>query len=357
MKHIKAGLIGYGMGGRVFHAPLIDHVNGLDLVKIRETREENIKIARGRYPHAEIVSDAQHIIDDTNIDLVVLAVPNSAHYPLAKASLLAGKHVVVEKPFTITSEEADELIQLAGEKQKVLSVYQNRRWDSDFLTVKKVLESGKLGRIVEFESHFDRFRNFIRPDTWKEDGSTGTGLLYDLGSHLIDQAQVLFGLPDAVTAFMNVQRDNSSIVDNFELILHYNNLKVTIKSSMLVKEPLPKYIVLGVNGSFVKYGSDVQEAALNEGQKSLNDEDWGQEPENQRGVINYQNEQGDHREIVEGERGWYPAYYENIYQSIVGEGELLVTPEQARNTIRIIELAMKSNEEKRTIAYGYGGKI
>ncbi|WP_238354416.1 oxidoreductase [Fulvivirga marina] len=351
MKNIKVGLIGYGMGGRVFHAPLIDHVQGLGLVKIRETREENIKIAKSRYPQAKIVSNTLDIINDPEIDLVVLAVPNSAHYSLAHASLLAGKHVVVEKPFTVTSAEADELIKLGEEKQKVLSVYQNRRWDSDFLTVKKVLESGKLGRLVEFESHFDRFRNFIKPDTWKEEGSLGTGLLYDLGSHLIDQAQVLFGLPDAITCFMNIQRDNSYIIDNFELILHYASIKVTIKSGMLVKEPLPKYILLGTKGSFVKYGLDVQEATLDEAKKSLADQDWGKESESQWGTINYQDEQGDYREVVESENGNYATYYENIYQAIAGKSELQVTPQQARNTIRIIELAMQSNEERRTIHY------
>ncbi|UII34605.1 oxidoreductase [Fulvivirga ulvae] len=351
MQNIKVGLIGYGMGGRVFHAPLIDHVTGLELVSIRETREENIKIAKSRYPQAEIVSDASLIINAPEIDLVVLAVPNSAHYSLAHAALSADKHVVVEKPFTVTSAEADELIKLANESQKVLSVYQNRRWDSDFLTVKKVLDSGKLGRLVEFESHFDRFRNFIKPGTWKEEGSLGTGLLYDLGSHLIDQAQVLFGLPEAVTCFMNVQRDNSHIIDNFELILHYSGIKVTIKSGMLVKEPLPKYILLGTQGSFVKYGLDVQEATLNEAEKSLEDQDWGQEPESQWGTINYQDEQGDHRETAESVNGNYPAYYENIFEAITGRSELQVTPQQGRNTIRIIELAMKSHEEQRTITY------
>ncbi|UII23419.1 oxidoreductase [Fulvivirga ligni] len=351
MKNIKVGLIGYGMGGRVFHAPLIHYVEGLELVKIRETRAENISIANERYPNAKIVSDAQEIIQDSAIDLVVVAVPNKAHYSLAKEALLAGKHVVVEKPFTVTSKEADELIALAKEKQKVLSVYHNRRWDSDFITVQKVLKDDKLGRLVEFESHYDRFRNTIRPNTWKEEGSLGTGLLYDLGSHLIDQVQVLFGLPHSLTAFISTQRDNGNIADNFELLLHYDQLKVTIKSGMLVKEPLPKYIMLGTNGAFVKYGLDVQEAALNEHTKSLDDEDWGKEPENKWGVIHYEEDGEDFRYPVKSEPGNYPAFYQNVYQAIVGEGELIVTPEQARNTIRIIELAMQSHEEKRTVKF------
>lgn len=351
MATIKVGLIGFGMGGRIFHAPLIHYVEALELVKIRETREENIKIANEKYPQAQIVSDSKDIINDHAIDLVVIAVPNHAHHSLAKEALLADKHVVVEKPFTVTTEEADELMELSQEKKKVLSVYHNRRWDSDFLTLRQVIQDGNLGRIVEFESHFDRFRNYVRPDTWKEEGSPGTGLLYDLGSHLIDQAQVLFGLPQRVTAFMNKQRDSGSIIDNFELLLHYNDLKVTIKSGMLVKEPLPKYILLGTQGSFVKYGLDVQEAALDEGQQSLDDRNWGAEPESMWGIIHYEEGDDDLRYPVKSERGNYVAYYQNIYQSIIGEATLKVTPTQARNTIRIIELATKSNEEKRTINY------
>lgn len=254
MKTLQVGLIGYGMAGRIFHAPLIAAVKGLKLRMIRETREENIMIATKRYPDAEIVADAESIFTNKEIDLVVVAAPNKAHHSLVKEALLADKHVVVEKPFTVSTAEADELIKLAEEKNKILTVYHNRRWDSDFQTVKKVIESGKLGRIVELESHYDRFRNTLRPNTWKEEGSKGTGLLYDLGSHLIDQAQVLFGLPEAITAHLAIQRDNSRVIDNLEVILHYPKVKVTIKSGILVKEPLPKYIILGTHGSFVKYG-------------------------------------------------------------------------------------------------------
>ena len=349
MRKINTGLIGFGMAGRVFHAPLIAAVEGMKLHSIRETREENIKIANSRYPDAKIVKNTEDILKDPLVDLVVVATPNKHHFSLASAALNAGKHVVVEKPFTVTSKEADELIHLAEKNQKILSVYQNRRWDADFLTVKKVLQEGKLGRLVEFESHFDRFRNSIRPDTWKDEGDLGTGLLYDLGSHLIDQAQVLFGLPNAVTAFIYTQRDNGAIPDNFELIMHYPKLKITIKGGMLVKEPLPKYILLGTEGSFIKYGLDVQEADLNEHIKKLSDPEWGAEPEQQWGILNTGIGGTESRGKVPSEKGKYLAFYENIYSAIADGKPLEVTPQQARSTIRIIELAMKSNEERRTV--------
>lgn len=351
MATVKVGLIGFGMAGRIFHAPLIAAVKGFELAVIRESREENIKIARNRYPDARIVPDTSDIINDKNIDLVVVAVPNKHHHSLAKEALNAGKHVVVEKPFTVTTEQADELISLAGKTGKTLTVYQNRRWDSDFLTVQKVLKSGMLGRLVEYESHYDRFRNTIRPNTWKEEGTPGTGLLYDLGSHLIDQALVLFGVPQAITADIRNQRDESKIPDNAELIMHYEKLKVTIKTGMLIKEPLPKYILLGTDGSFIKYGLDVQEEALNSGALPADDENWGAEPEEIWGTINTTYNGISFRGKVQSEAGNYLRFYENLYASLNDQEELQVKPAQARNTIRVIELAMKSNEEKRTVTF------
>lgn len=349
--NIKVGLIGFGMAGRVFHAPLIDHVEGLQLSSIRETKKDNIEIIKERYPQAKIVDSSEAIFNGLDIDLIVIAVPNKYHYEIAKQALLAGKHVVVDKPVTVTSAEAQELINIAKEQKKVLSVYQNRRWDSDFLTVKKVIASGKLGRIVEYESHFDRFRNDIRPDSWKEEGSLGTGVLYDLGSHLIDQALVLFGLPESVSADIRVQRDNSEIPDYFALMLEYGEFKVTIKSGMLVKEPLPKYIISGTEGAFVKYGMDIQESTLNEAKITLSDPKWGEEPEEIWGVLNTVK---DGRRNLKSEKGNYAAYYENVQAAINGNEDLFVTAEQAANIINIIELAMKSNEEKRTIPFTYG---
>lgn len=347
---INVGLIGFGMGGRIFHAPLITYVEGLRLVKIRETRDENIRVAKQRYPGVKIVSDAMDILEDPEIDLVIVAVPNKFHFSLAKEALERDKHVVVEKPFTVTPEQGATLVALAERCNKILSVYHNRRWDSDFRTVREVINSGKLGRLVEYEAHYDRFRNTIRPATWKEEGSDGTGLLYDLGSHLIDQALVLFGMPEAVTAFTAMQRDQSRIVDNFEVLLHYPALKVTLKSGMLVKATLPKYILLGTEGSFVKSGLDVQESDLDAGKKALTAEDWGREPNTLWGQLTYGQNGNTYIETVESLAGDYPAFYRNIRDAILGRDELIVTPGQACNTIRIIELARQSQEEKKTIS-------
>lgn len=350
MKTLQVGLIGFGMGGRVFHAPLITNVAGFHLNMIRETRPENIRLIQERYPGVAVVADAEEILRNKEIDLVIVATPNRFHFEWAKKALEAGKHVVVEKPFTVSSAEADELIALSGKLNRLLTVYQNRRWDGDFLTVRQVIASGMLGKLVAFESHFDRFRNNIRPDTWKESEDAGTGLVYDLGSHLIDQVQVLFGLPEAVTAHLETQRNDTAIVDSFEILLHFPELTVTLKSGMLVREPLPKYILSGQEGSFVKYGMDVQEAALDDGQKP-GSKTWGMEPEANWGTINTSTSGLNLRGKVETLPGNYLRFYENVCSVILGEAALIVKPEQARNTIRIIELAMQSNQEKKTIPF------
>ncbi|RDV14077.1 oxidoreductase [Pontibacter diazotrophicus] len=350
-KLVNVGLIGFGMAGSVFHAPFITNVPGLHLSKIRETRPENIAVANKRYPEATIVGSAKAIFEDAAIDLVVLATPNSSHLSLAKEALQAGKHVVVEKPFTVTSAEADELIALAESKGKLLTVFQNRRWDSDFKTILKIVSENLLGEVVEYEAHFDRFRNFLKPDTWKEEDAPGSGLLYDLGSHLIDQALCLFGLPSEVSADLRTQREDSQIVDNFHLMLYYPNLRVILRAGMLVREQGPRYKIYGDRGSFLKYGLDVQEAALKEGQSPKGNADWGIEPEAIWGKLNTDFEGLHIIGKIESEAGDYSAFYQNVYSAILGDEELEVKPDQARDTIRVIELAMQSHKEKRTIAF------
>ena len=351
MKQINVGLIGFGMAGRLFHGPTITSTNGLKLSKVRETKAPNISIIKERYPDAVIVNDTNEILSDASIDLVIVATPNITHYELAAQALMADKHVVVDKPFTVTSGQATELIELSKKKNKLLTTYQNRRWDSDFQTVKKVIDSNLLGDLVEYEVHYDRFRNTIRPDTWKEDGVLGTGLVYDLGSHLIDQVQVLFGLPKTVTAFLRTQRQHARIIDNFEIILDYGKIKATLKGGMLIKEALPHFILLGNNGAFVKYGMDVQEEALLAGNTPNGSLNWGEEPESLWGTLNTEFNGIEFRGKVKSERGNYVGFYENVYKAIIGEEELAVKPGQARNTIRIIELSMQSHEEKRTIEF------
>ncbi|MBF9253752.1 oxidoreductase [Pontibacter sp. 172403-2] len=350
-KTINIGLIGFGMAGKTFHSPIIAGVPGLKLKKIRETRKENIAAAQVLYPEAVVVDDVKAIFSDDSIDLVVVASSNTSHAPLAKEALLAGKHVLVEKPFTVTTAEADALLDLAKQQNKVLTVYQSRRWDSDFKTVKKVVDSGLLGNLVTYEAHYDRFRNEIRPNTWKEEALPGSGLLYDLGSHLIDQALLLFGLPREITAEIGTQRQHSKIVDNFDLRLHYEGLKVTLKAGMLVREAGPHFILHGDQGSFIKYGMDVQEAALKAGLSPNDVPDWGIEPQELWGNLNTTYRDLHVQGKIESETGNYRGLYENVYKAILGEAELEVKPEQARNTIRVIELAMQSSAEKRTVAY------
>jgi len=345
---INVGLIGYGMSGQLFHAPIINSVSGFKLVKVVERHSEKSK---ERYPWVEVVRDTDEIFNDKNIELVVVAVPNKLHLELAQKALDSGKHVIVEKPFTITSDESQKLIDLAQKQDRILSVYQNRRFDGDFQTVKKVINSNMLGRLVEYEAHYDRYKNILRPSAWKESDELGMGILYDLGSHLIDQAQVLFGLPKSIIADTRVQRDLGRNVDSFEIIMNYDKLKTTLKAGMIVREPSPHYIVHGTSGSFIKYGTDPQEEALQRGLSPVNSMDWGIEPESQWGLLNT-NISGIHfKGKIETCRGDYTVYYENIYNAIVKGEELLVKPEEGRNTIRIIELAMQSVKEKRMVEF------
>lgn len=348
-KQINVGLIGYGMAGHLFHAPFISAIDGLQLTTIRETKDHNIATIKERYSNVTIVNDTKQILENKSIDLVVVASPNLTHYQVAKEALLAGKNVVVDKPFTVRSSEADDLIAIAKNQNKLLTVFQSRRWDSDFKTIQKVVSSRLLGELAEYEAHYDRFRNTLRPNTWKEDGALGTGILYDLGSHLIDQVLVLFGLPQNITAQLRIQRKGGKIVDNFEVILDYGHLKATLKGGMLIKEQIPRYILLGNNGSYVKYGIDVQEEALLAGHLPNKTVNWGMEPESIWGIMNTEINGVEFRGKVKSEPGDYRGFYQNVYNALNGTEALAVVPEHSRNIIRVIEIAMQSSEEKRTI--------
>lgn len=344
---IQVGLIGYGVAGQVFHAPIINAVPGLKLAKVVERHGE---ASRQHYPWVEIVRNAEALCSDAAIDLVVIATPNDSHFELAQQALSAGKHVVVDKPLTTTSIQAQQLIDLAQQTDRVLSVHQNRRWDGDFQTVKQLIQQGYLGQLVEYEAHYDRFRNTLKPGAWRETPDLGNGILFDLGSHLIDQAQVLFGLPESITADVRVQRDGAKADDYFEIGLDYGALKVILKAGMLVRELGPHFILHGSAGSFVKYGMDPQEAALRRGLTPA-EPDWGLEPQTQWGTLNTQLGGLHFYGQLETIRGCYQAFYENVYQAIEQGAALAVQPEEARNTIRLIELALQSHAERRTLAY------
>ncbi len=346
---INVGLIGFGIAGQVFHAPVLTAVDGLVLHRVSARKPEHRELVRQRYPGASIEGSAEAIIQADDIDLVVVATSNDMHFGLTKAALLAGKHVVVEKPFTNTTAEADELIALARKQHRILSVHHNSRWHSDFMTVKKVINSGRLGRLVSFEARYDRFRNTLRENAWREADLPGSGILYDLGAHLIDQSVQLFGLPEAVNADLRKQRPGVQAVDDFELILHHPQLKVSLKGAMLVKEPTPRYAAYGMDGAFVKPGLDPQEAALRAGESPRDNPAWGQEPREIWGKLNVLENGKDHIEYVESERGNYPAFYQNVFDAIAGNEPLAVTAEQARNVIFIIEAAEQSWRERRVV--------
>jgi len=337
MQIFGVGLASYGMSGMVFHAPLLSVNPGFKIISILE-RKRNL--SRERYPGIKIVRNYSELLSDDSIELVIVNTPDRFHFQMAREALQAGKHVVLEKPFLLDSREGDELIRIAEDQKRLLSVFQNRRWDGDFLTVKEILHKGLLGRLVEYEAHFDRYRNFIQQHTWKEDPASGTGTLFNLGSHLIDQALVLFGKPEYVLADIRIQRTGGKIDDAFTLWLGYPDVKVTIKASYLVREPGPRYLLHGTEGSFLKYGIDPQEEALKKGELP-GGPDWGMEQREEWGRLN--TVIGPHNGPYETLPGNYPAYYENIYQALTGKADLEVTAAQANQVVRVIEAARESN--------------
>ncbi len=346
---INAAIIGFGAAGRVFHAPIINSIQEINLKKIYTTNLDSANMIKKMYPETKAVSNVEEILRDETIQLIIIATPNTSHFTLAKEAILSGKHVIVDKPFTVTTNEADELIELAQKQNTILSVYHNLRWESDFRTLKKVVESGLLGPLVECEIHMDRFRSHLKDKAWREDDTPGSGILYDLGSHLIDQAVYLFGSPYAVTADLRKQRKDAKAVDNFEVILHYPGLKVTLKSGMLVNAVLPRLILLGEKGSFVKYGMDVQELDLKNGRAPTNKQDWGEEPEEFYGTICTTIKGLNIKGKIKSETGDYREFYINVCRAIEGGETLIVTSRQARNTIRIIECAIESSEKGCTL--------
>lgn len=337
-KAIKAGIIGFGLSGRVFHAPFLHTHQGFEIKKIVERNKAESKTI---YPYVQVVEDCNYLLTDPEIELIIVCTPNTTHFKIAQDCLKAGKYVIIEKPFTPTSNEADELIKLAQSVNRKLFVYQNRRWDGDFKTIRKVLKSGVLGNIEEYEAHFDRYKPEFNPYAWRDFPEPGAGILYDLGSHLIDQALCLFGKPVSVLADIQIQRKESEVDDYFRLQLNYPDFKAILSAGMLVEDPGPRFVIHGHLGSFVKFGIDPQENALKVGMMPEG-EDWGVEgPENWgMTTIDYQDLNIDGS--IETEAGNYMEFYDNVYDVLRDEGTILVKPEEARNVIRVIELAFES---------------
>ncbi len=346
MQTIKTALCSFGMSGWVFHAPFINAHKGFELYGVWERTK---KLAVEKYPAIKTFRDLDVMLADDAIDLVIVNTPSITHFDYTKKVLLAGKHVIVEKPFTATVAEAEELIQLAKEKNKLLSVFHNRRNDSDFLTVKKIIESGAIGAVKEAEIHFDRFTPALSPKAHKEVNTPAVGVVYDLGAHLIDTALQLFGMPTAVFGDMMIMRENSLVDDYFEILLCYPSLRVRLKATMFAKIP-QGFIIHGSKGSFIKSRSDVQELQLQQHKNPL-DADYGIEPEADWGTLQIEKNEGFVTEKVQSEKGGYINYYNGIYNAVVHKAALPVTGKEAQNIIRVIETAYISHHEKRVVIF------
>lgn len=346
---VRVGLIGFGLAGQAFHAPVIRGVPGLELACILERRGTR---AQERYPGARVARSLEDLLEDRDIRLCVIATPNGAHFEMARACLLAGRDVVVDKPFAPTLAESEELVRLAAERGRLITVYQDRRWDGDFLTVKNLIESGRLGKIVEYECRFDRFRPEPKTNAWRERADQpAAGVLFDLGPHVIDQALVLFGEPRTITASAFCQRETSQVDDAFDVCLEYPGLGALVRARILAFEPGPHLLIHGTKGSFVKYGMDPQEARLRSDNVPDGIDwgaDWGEEAESLWGKLSVV---GEPSVKVKTERGDYRGFYANVRDAIEKKALLEVTPEQALRTMRGVTLAHKSSRERRTVAW------
>jgi len=345
MQPINTALCSFGMSGWVFHAPFISIHPGFNLYAVWE-RTKNL--AEEKYPGIKTFRTLEDMLTDDNIELVIVNTPSVTHYEYAKQAILAGKHLVVEKPFTATLAQAEELIELAKKNNVKLSVYQNRRYDSDFKTVKKVLDDDMLGKIIDAELHYDRYTPELSYKVHKETPTAAVGSVYDLGAHLIDQALQFFGMPVAVSADIAINRPGSKVDDYFDIKLFYPSHRVTLKSSYFVREALPGYIFHGAKGSFIKAKTDVQETDLLAG-KTPGAADWGMEPESQRGLLHTEREGAVVKEYITSLQGNYGEYYDGIYDALRNDKEVPVSADDGMKVIKIIGAAYSSNKERRVI--------
>jgi len=348
---LRAGLVGFGFAGQTFHAPVLSAVPGLQLGAVASSQPHKVHAA---WPGVDVVPDVPALLGRADIDLVVIAAPNAQHHPLAMAALAAGKHVVVDKPFTLDAVQARELAALAQRSGRVLSVYQNRRFDSDFLTLKSLLASGELGRPVYFESHFDRFRPQVR-ERWREQAVPGAGLWVDLGSHLVDQAVQLFGRPDTLQLDTAALRDGALVEDYFHAVLRYESgahapLRVVLHATTLAAHAAPRYIVHGTRASYVKEGVDPQEDALRAGGRP-GGEGWGADALDGELTVPADDGRVVTRE-VQTLPGNYVAYYAAVRDAILGQGSNPVPPEQAVELMELLDLGRQSAAEGRALAVG-----
>jgi predicted dehydrogenase len=357
MQEIGVAVIGFGLAGRVFHAPFVSAVPGLKLEAIVQRKGDE---AGKAYPKARILRSVDEALLDNSISLIVVGTPNETHFDLARRALAAGKHVVIDKPFAASSSEARQLIEIATEKKLVLAPFHNRRWDGDFLTLRKILDSGALGRLVTFESHFDRFRPLPREATWKEASNAANGMLFDLGPHLVDQAVALFGAPQAITASVRRDRDKTEIEDAFDIVLRYPGMLAICRATMLAAEPAPRFLIHGTLGSFRKYGLDPQEPALVGGATVPvmgDSREWLAEPEPAWGTLVVAPNPAEpgqlNRTTVKTELGDYRGFYANVRDAVLGTAPLAVTSEDGFRVVRLLEMARESSAKGRTLEVAF----
>lgn len=331
-RQLCVALLGYGYAGQTFHLPLLTHVRGLRVTHVVSSKT-NLKL-----PGIRVTRDAEEVLANSQLDLVVIATPNESHFPLARQALLVGKNVVVDKPFTTTVAEARELIALANKSRQLLSVFHNRRWDADYLTVKRLLRENRLGELMHFESHFDRFRPQVQ-DRWRERAGPGSGVWFDLGPHLADQALQLFGAPDFIYADLAVQRPGATTTDYFHVVMEYNLSRVILHAGSLVAAETPRFALHGTRGSYIKYGLDTQEEALKRGQ-APGSRRWGDDP--RQGTLFAPRGKSFHTKPVPNLRGNYLAYYEAVRDALLHGKPNPVPPEEALQVMQVLETGEES---------------
>ena len=345
---IDVGLIGFGLAGRSFHAQVIRATPGLRLAAILQRHGNE---AAEKYPDVRVVRSVEELLDIREIRLVIIATPNETHAPIARQCLKAGRDVVVDKPFATTLKEAAELVELARERGRLITVYQNRRYDGDFQVIGQIVADGTLGRIVRFETNYDRFRPDLKPAAWRERVGPGSGILFDLAPHLIDHALMLFGLPEAVTADIRMERTVAVVDDSFDVMMHYPaGMRAVLRSTMLAVAPRPRFVLHGTRGSFFKQTFDPQEINLRRGYAPENGP-WGGEPEEDWGVLTTVENENVTKSSVPSATSDYRDYYANVRDAILGGETLAVTPEHALDVMRVLEMAQESSRTRCTIAW------
>lgn len=340
---IRAGIVGFGMGGRVFHGPLISSVEGLELAAVVERTSSK---AAERYPNIKTYRSVPELLSDSSIDLVVVTTPSGTHFEIAQQVLEAGKNAVVDKPVCTTSAEIAQLMKVAVANRRLLIPFHNRRWDGDFQTVLKVIHEGLLGRLVSFESRFDRWRPELPKDRlWKEGVTTGGGTLLDLGPHLTDQALLLFGNPEAVSARVLRERDGSGSNDAFTIQLRHPGLSVTLGANSLSLPAGPRYHLRGTKGNYWKTGLDPQEAALNKITR-IDDASWGVDNASMWGTLNLSVDGGTVATPVRSVVGDYRMFYAAVRDALLGKAPPPVAAIDAWRVVRILEWAMESSDSR-----------